>query len=290
MCPMKRILIIGEHSYIGTSFQRWMAQYYDKYEIDVISSRNHAWEEMDFGGYDTILHLAGIAHVDAKSNMEELYYQINRDLTIACCQKAKKEKAGQFIFLSSIIVYGESKSLEPIVITKDTKPVPNGFYGNSKLEAEQGILPMEDDKFHVAVVRPPMVYGKNSKGNYPKLSKLAKKVPIFPAFENQRSMIHIDHLCECLRWIIDSKSGGIFCPQNKEYVSTVHLVKTIAQYEGKKVWTTRCFNPMIRILARKIGFLNKVFGSLCYDKAMSDCFDWSYCVSDFEETIEKTER
>ena len=287
---MQKILIIGEHSYIGGSFVEWMKQWSDLYKIDVVSSRENKWKEVYFGDYDSILHVAGIAHVDAKADMEELYYKVNRDLTIACCKKAKEDGAKQFIFLSSLIVYGESKSFEPVVITKDTKPVPNGFYGRSKLEAEEGIFSLEAEDFKVAAIRPPMVYGKHSKGNYSKLAKLAAICPIFPDIKNERSMIHIEQLCECIRLVIEKQANGIFMPQNKEYVSTTQLVQEIAKVKGKKVYTTKLFNPLIRVMAKKISFINKVFGTLVYAKECSDCFDWNYCIYSFEETIERTEK
>ncbi|MDE7422297.1 MAG: NAD-dependent epimerase/dehydratase family protein [Lachnospiraceae bacterium] len=286
---MKYILIIGEHSYIGNSYQKWLEQYPENYQIDVVSSRNKAWKQIDFGKYDSVLHTAGIAHVEAKSDMEQLYYKVNRDLTIACCQKAKADGARQFTFLSSIIVYGESKSLDPVIITKDTKPVPNGFYGQSKLEAEEGILPLENENFKVAVIRPPMVYGKGSKGNYPKLAKLACTIPFFPGLENKRSMVHIDNLCECLRLIMDKGEGGIFYPQNKEYVETRELVMQIARVHGKRMYLLNIFNPFICILAKKIKLINKVFGTCVYDKTMSDCFEGNYQVLNFKESIQKTE-
>lgn len=287
---MKKILIIGKNSYIGNSFQEWMRQHQTEYAIDKISSRNDEWKQLDFGKYDAILHVAGIAHVDAKADMEQQYYAVNRDLTISCCKKAKEDGAGQFIFLSSIIVYGESKSLEPVVITPDTKPEPNGFYGGSKLEAEEGILPLAEEGFTVSVIRPPMVYGKGSKGNYPKLAKLAGITPVFPNIDNQRSMIHIDNLCECIRLVINEKMGGIFCPQNREYVSTTELVKEISSQKGKKMYLIGIFNPLLRLMAKKITFINKVFGSFVYAKECSDCFGWDYCVWDFKETIKMTEQ
>ena len=287
---MKKILVIGKHSYIGKSFQKWMQQQDTEYETDSVSSRNNEWKKLDFGKYDAILHVAGIAHVDAKADMEQQYYAVNRDLTIACCKKAKEDGARQFIFLSSIIVYGESKSLEPVIITPNTRPEPNGFYGRSKLEAEEGILPMAEEGFMISVIRPPMVYGKDSKGNYPKLAKLAGISPIFPNIKNERSMIHIDNLCECIRLVIKNQKGGIFCPQNREYVSTTELVKEIANQKGKKIHLLCIFNPILRILAKKINVINKVFGSFVYAKECSGCFGWDYCVLDFKETIEKTER
>lgn len=287
---MKKILIVGSNSYIGCSFEKWMKNQKSSWEIQFVSSRNYAWKQLDFGQYHCVLHVAGIAHVDPSADMEQEYYKINRDLAVDCCQKAQREGAGQFVFLSSIIVYGESKSLTPKIITRDTYPDPNGFYGKSKWEAEQGIMQLANANFKVAIVRPPMVYGKGSKGNYPKLAKLAKIVPVFPDLENQRSMIHIDHLCECLRLIIQQNAEGVFCPQNREYVNTAELVKTIADTKGKAVWTTKLANPFIRLLSRRIPKLNKLFGTLIYDLDSWSCFNNAYQVWSFRETIEKTEQ
>lgn len=286
---MKKVLIIGKNSYIGLSFQQWIRETEPEWIVDCISSRDNVWQSANYGEYDTILHVAGIAHVDASKDMEDMYYKINRDLTVDSCRKAKKEGCKQFVFLSSLIVYGESHSLEPVRITKDTVPHPNGFYGQSKLEAETGIFEQETEDFFVSVIRPPMVYGKGSKGNYPKLAKLATSFPIFPEFPNQRSMIHIDNLCECIRLIIAEEARGVFCPQNKEYVSTTELVCEIARNSGKKIHTTKWFNLLIRLASKKVNMLNKVFGSLVYEKEMSDCFRWSYCVHDFKESIKRTQ-
>ncbi|MEG2209693.1 MAG: NAD-dependent epimerase/dehydratase family protein, partial [Eubacterium sp.] len=167
---MKRILITGKDSYIGTAFENWVKQWPEEYDITIIDTMAD-WKKSSFKTYDTVFHVAGIAHVDAKADMEDLYYQVNRDLTIAVATKAKNEGVKQFIFMSSIIVYGDSGKLgETRIITKDTIPTPSNFYGNSKLQAENGILPLQDIAFNVVILRPPMIYGKGSKGNYPKLA------------------------------------------------------------------------------------------------------------------------
>lgn len=287
---MKKILVIGKNSYIGLAFKKWVEEREKDWSVTCISSRNNEWKNEDFGRYDSVLHVAGIAHVDAKADMEQMYYKVNRDLTIACCEKAKKDGCKQFVFLSSIIVYGESKSLKPTVITESTKPCPNGFYGQSKLEAEQGIFPMQEDGFSVAAVRPPMVYGKNSKGNYPRLAKFAANIPFFPDMKNERSMIHIDNLTECIRLIIEHQESGVFCPQNKEYVCTAELVKEIAHVKGKKVHLTKLGNPFFKLLGNQITIVSKLFGSLTYDKTLSSHFGWEYCVCDFKESIKRTEQ
>jgi len=286
---MKRILITGANSYIGTSFEKWVAQWPEEYHVDIVGTRNGEWKELDFSTYDVVFHVAGIAHQDAKADQEELYYRVNRDLTIEVAQKAKDEGVKQFIFMSSMIVYGASSKIgETKVITRDTIPQPINFYGNSKLQAEEGILPLQSDKFNVAVIRPPMIYGKDSKGNYPLLAKFAKITPVFPDIENKRSMLHIDNLAEFIRLMIVSDEKGIFFPQNREYVKTSDMVKTIAEVNGKNIKLVKIFNPIIFLVSKKIGLINKVFGDLNYEMSLSD-LKYDYRPNDLKQSIISTE-
>lgn len=284
---MKKILITGKNSYVGNSLEKWLGNNPDNYLIDSISLRNDSWKEKDFSKYDVVFHVAGIAHVSSDPKMEEMYYKVNRDLTIETAEKAKAEGVKQFIFMSSIIVYGDGSS-KTRVINKNTVPTPTNFYGNSKLQAEEGIKTLESDNFKVVILRPPMIYGKDSKGNYPKLAKVAQKLPFFPDIENERSMLHIDNLCEFIKVMIDQEETGMFFPQNVEYVKTSELVKTIAQVHGKKIWMVRLFNPTVKLLFG-IGVVNKVFGNLVYEKSMSDYYKVNYRIRSFRESIELTE-
>jgi len=257
---MKKILITGANSYIGTSFEKWLAKEPEKYAVDTVDMIGDSWKQKDFSGYDVVFHVAGIAHVKETKKNKELYYKVNRDLSYETARKAKKEGVKQFIFLSTMSVYGVEKG----IIDENTPLKPKTNYGKSKLEAEKLIIPLSNDKFKVAILRPPMIYGKGCKGNYPRLAKLALKTPIFPNIDNKRSMLYIDNLCEFVKFIIDDCSSGIFFPQNEEYVCTSKMVKLIAEAHGKKIRMTKLFNPLIRLL--KIGIVNKVFGDLVYDK------------------------
>jgi UDP-glucose 4-epimerase len=282
---MKKILITARNSYIGNAFAAWTA---DKFITEFITCRTDEWREMNLSKYDVILHVAGIAHVSTDPNMESQYYKVNRDLTVELATKAKNEGVKQFIFLSSIIVYGESSRSERI-IDKNTIPEPSNFYGNSKLQAEEGIVPLESDNFNVVIIRPPMIYGKGSKGNYPKLARAAQKLPVFPDIDNQRSMLHIDNLCEFIRLTIDNEESGIFFPQNSEYVKTSEMVTSIAEVHGKKVRLTKIFNPILRVLGTKVGVINKVFGNLVYEQSISE-YKENYRVRNLKESIMLTEK
>jgi UDP-glucose 4-epimerase len=287
---LKKILITGANSYIGTSFEKWVAQWPDKYSVDTVDMIDGTWKEKDFSGYDVVFHVAGIAHVSADPKMEDLYYKVNRDLAIETAKKAKYDGVKQFIFMSSIIVYGDSGHInKKRVITRDTIPNPTNFYGNSKLQAEEGIKPLESNEFKVVILRPPMIYGKGSKGNYPKLAKMARKLPVFPDIDNERSMLHIDNLCEFIRLMIDNEERGLFFPQNKEYVKTSEMVRLIAEAHGKKIKLTRVFNPLLKILGNFTGVINKAFGNLVYEQSLSEYAE-SYRIRDLRESIVITEK
>src|SRR5690625_480839 len=285
---MKRILITGVNSYVGNSLADWLGKEPENYSIDKISMRDGTWKEKDLSIYDVVVHVAGIAHVSTDPKMEEKYYKVNRDLTIEVAKKSKNEGVKQFIFLSSIIVYGENIA-NGGVINKDTIPEPSNFYGNSKLEAEKGIEHLNDINFHIATIRPPMIYGKGSKGNYPKLAKAAKKLPIFPNINNQRSMIHIDNLSEFIRLLINNQERGLFFPQNKEYVKTSEMVRIISEVHGKKIRLIKLFNPLLHSMKNRTGIVNKVFGNLVYDRELSE-YKVDYCTKNLYESIVATER
>lgn len=289
----KKILITGAGSYIGTSFEEYLTKHYpDDFTVDTVDMMDGSWWEKDFSGYDTIFHVAGIAHADTEKVSEKTkqkYYAVNTDLAIETAKKAKAEGVLQFIYMSSIIVYGESAKVgESKVITKDTIPNPGNFYGDSKLKAEEGLNPLSDDAFKVVILRPPMIYGKGSKGNYPKLAEMAKKLPAFPYIKNQRSMLYIENLCEFVKQRIDVRDAGTFFPQNKEYVNTSNLVKLIAKAHGKDIKIVPGVALAIKMAGQFTELANKAFGSLTYDKSMSGEMD-AYNVASLGQSVARTE-
>jgi UDP-glucose 4-epimerase len=287
---MKNILISGVNSIVGNSFEKWCAQFPGTYNIQKMSMRNIQLENANFSQYDVIFYVSGIAHISANSKMEESYFKINRDLTISVAKKAKFDGVKQFIFMSSIIVYGNSSRIkEDMEITSNTIPQPTNYYGKSKLEAEMGILELEDENFKVVIIRSPMIYGKNSKGNYAKLSKFVKFFRVFPNIKNIRSMIHIDNLCEFVRLMIDNSERGIFYPQNEKYVCTSEMVKEIGHVYNKNIYLTNVFNLPLYLIGHKIGFINRVFGNIVYEHEMSQ-YKEDYQINNFRQSIIKSEK
>ena len=280
---MKRILITGAGSYVGESVRKYMMTHGD-YRIDAVDTMGDNWKKADFSLYDVVYHVAGIAHVNADPKMEPLYYKVNRDLTIEVAKHAKAAGVKQFIFMSSQIVFHESQSLKGEVLTADTKENPNGFYGDSKLQAELGIKALSDYNFKVCILRPCVIYGPNSKGNFPRLAKLAVKTPVFPEWHNKRSMLYIDNLAEFVRQCVDRELEGTFYPQNREQADTVEIVRFFATAAGHKIWITRLLNPFVWLGSFVLQPINKMFATYYYAPEMSK-YDFEYQLVGFEDSL-----
>ena len=283
---MIKVLITGAGSYVGESVRRYILSTSSDFEIDAVDTMNDAWKEAEFSKYDVVYHVAGIAHVNADPKMEPLYYKVNRDLTIEVAKHAKAAGVKQFIFMSSQIVFHESQSLKTEVLTSETKENPNGFYGDSKLQAELGIKPLEDENFKVCILRPCMIYGPNAKGNFPRLAKLATKVPLFPEWHNKRSMLYIDNLAEFVKQAVIRELSGTFYPQNRELADTVEIIRFFAKAAGHKVWITRLLNPFVWLGSFVLQPINKMFATYYYAPEMSK-MDFDYQLVSFEESLKR---
>lgn len=286
---MKKILITGSGSYVGESVRRYIvAKMPGEYQIDAVDTMGDNWKKADYSQYDVVFHVAGIAHVNADPKMEPLYYQVNRDLTIEVARHAQNAGVKQFIFMSSQIVFHESQSLKTEVLTAETKPNPNGFYGDSKLQAELGLKALRADggQMKMCILRPCMIYGPNAKGNFPRLAKLACKTPIFPAWHNKRSMLYIDNLAEFVLQAMERELEGTFYPQNRELADTVEIIRFFAKEAGHKVWITKLFNPFVWLGSFVLQPINKMFATYYYDPEMSR-MEFDYQLVSFEESLKR---
>lgn len=300
----KNILITGAGSYIGEYFKSYAEEKYkDNFTITTLDMLDPDWNKKDFSDIDVIYHVAGIAHADVghvSDEVKQKYYDVNTNLTLEVAKKAKEEGVKEFVFMSSMIVYGDSAPFgKEKCVTKDTKMDPANFYGDSKYQADVKVRELADEHFKVAVLRPPMIYGAGSKGNYPLLAKMAKRLPIFPNAANKRSMLYIENLCEflCQLFLVSedefSVKGNVFMPQNAEYTCTSTMVEHIAAVRGHKLLVSKVFDVFV-LLASKIpgkisGLVNKAFGNSIYDMELSEYPGLDYQKVSLSESIIRTE-
>lgn len=278
---MKKILILGANSYIGTSFRKYLTtEYPEQYIVDTVSLRGDAWKSMDWADYDSVINVTGKAHADITTLSDaekQEYYTVNCELACEAAQKAITDRVKQYVYFSSIIVYGDSSnSRKPVRITADTQPDPSNFYGDSKWQAEHRLTQLFDaviDDTKLAIIRPPMIYGSGSKGNFQMLKKLAENLPVFPTYQNERSMLYIENLSEFLRLLVEDCREGVFLPQNPEYVSTADMVFEISDIERKKMAHWAWLNPFVKLaffFPGKMGKMaKKAFGSMTIDMELS---------------------
>ncbi|MGJ4848619.1 NAD-dependent epimerase/dehydratase family protein [Bacillota bacterium Meth-B3] len=282
---MKHVLIAGAGSYIGAQFERHLAGFPGAYRVSTLDVKGDAWREADFSGVDAVVLVAGIAHQKETAANAPLYYSVNRDLAVDVARKAQAEGVKQLVFLSTIAVYGLTRG----AIGPDAKPQPRSHYGKSKLAAEALLTSLAGDGFRVAVLRPPMVYGPHCRGNYPRLAALAQRLPLFPACGNRRSALYVGHLAEAIRLIVDSGEGGLFLPQDGEYVDTGEMMRLVARAHGRGLKLIPGLRALTRLLGRLPGAFGKVFGDLTIDRALSERPE-GYRRLTLKQAIEETER
>ena len=279
---MKKILVTGANSYIGDSFKQYMLQFEDAYQVDTVDMIGDGWREKELSGYDAIFHVAGIVHQKETDENRDLYYKVNRDLVTEVAGKAKAAGVSQFVFMSTMSVYGVDSG----VITPDTKPAPVSHYGKSKLEAEAALTAMQDENFTVTILRPPMVYGKNCPGNFQMLMSLVKKSPVFPAVKNYRSMVFIDNLSAFVHLVIEKKCAGVFFPQNRELANTTEIAQVMAKVLERRVFFSRLAGLGIKMLIPVFGKARKAFSTLIYQNC--EQFDYCYCKENLEASVRKS--
>lgn len=288
---MKKILITGAGSYVGENVRKYIMQTAgDQFVIDAVDTFGDNWKKADFSQYDVVYHVAGIAEVNGKKGMEQLYYKVNTDLTIEIAKHAQANGVKQFIFMSSMIVYKETQSLKGNIITPESMPAPNGVYGDSKLKAEEGLKDVAkgEGRMKVCILRPPMIYGPNSKSNLVRLGKLGTKVPFFPNWRNKRSMLYIDNLGEFVKQAVLRELEGTFYPQNRELSATVDIIRFFAKKHHHHIWITKLLNPFVWLGSFVLQPINKMFADSYYVPEMSE-YGFEYQIVSFEESLKKIE-
>lgn len=273
------ILIFGAGSYIGEHYRESLEKHGHRVVmVDAITVKPN---EIDFSSIDTVINVAGIAHVKITPDMEDLFYRVNTNLAIDLCKEAKERGVKHYIYMSSMNVYGDTTKC---IISRDQEN-PQSFYGRSKFLADEGIHALSSDSFIVASVRPPVVYGKGCKGNFVLLTKLAKYLFVFPYYENHKSMIYIDNLCAFMCELVENQDGGYFHPQNSQHTSIVEVIKEVRKAMGKKTMVLPGFGWAIKLLMKFSHKAERAFADDYYSLEFSRYRENTYCQVDFNESI-----
>ncbi len=282
-----RVLITGKNSYIGNSVKAWLNEKEPTIIVDEVSLRNIDLKTISFKDYDVIFHVAGIAHISSNKKLIPEYYRVNRDLAIEVAHKAKKENVKQFIFTSSIAIYGDDRPIGEYKPVDINKPNPKNAYSKSKLDADLEIQKLNSSNFNVSILRIPMVYGKNSKGNFLKLVNISIKIPFFPKVKNFRSVLHIKNLSELIRWIILYKCSGIFYPQDNSFFDTTKFLLKNRTLRGKTTILLPFVILPLKLMVLFIKSINKIYGNKFYDQALSKVKNINYQIYSIDDVLKE---
>lgn len=196
------------------------------------------WSDALFN-QSVVIHCAARAHIMKDEVADPLteYRKVNVDGTLNLARQAAEAGVRRFIFLSSIKVNGESTNIDQLFTPAD-KPAPEDPYGQSKLEAEQGLLALaEETGMEVVIIRPPLVYGPGVKGNFASLIKLAQKNLPLPlgAVDNRRSLVALDNLVDLIITCIDHPAAAnqTFLVSDDHDLSTAQLLRELTLAAGK---------------------------------------------------------
>jgi UDP-glucose 4-epimerase len=229
---MAKVLITGSNSFVGNNFRK----YSKCRDVEEISLLDNKPEEINFDKYDVVLHVAAIVHQSDKISDDE-YFRVNRDLCLRVAEASKKAGVKQFVFLSTLKVYGEFVKPNELR-NENSECFPDDAYGKSKYAAETGLKKIEDSDFTVSIVRTPLVYGEGVKANMLNLVKLVETLPVLPfdKIANRRNFSFAENLVGFIDRIIEMEASGVFIAMDELSVSTTSLIKYISNSLGKKTY------------------------------------------------------
>ncbi len=279
-----KVLITGENGYISSQLYNYLKFKNNNFQLTKKGVRSNI-EAIDFTGIDTVVHLAGLVH-KKRSYSEKEYMQVNCELTKKLALSAKKQGVKQFIFFSSMAVYGFQEG----EITSSTATGPKTFYGKSKLLAEKELQCIASEDFKVAIVRPPMVYGPDCPGNYKLLSRFSRISPIFPSIRNKRSMIFIGNLSIFIAEIITNRDSGVFHIQDSNFINTTCMVKEIASVNNKNIVLSKMLGVFLSKIFKNNKLFLKIFGDLFYSTDLTTYNKNTYQKYAFNNSIKLSEK
>lgn len=259
-----KILLTGSSGFVGNYF---INKYKGKYDIKRFSFLHDDIASLSLEDFDAVFHLSALVHQMSGASVEE-YEKVNVTQTLELAKKAKEVGVKQFVFMSTVKVYGEETDLP---YSENSECYPQDEYGKSKLKAENELKKLESDDFKVSIIRTPIVYGYGVKANIKNLINLVKKMPVLPfgKINNKRSMVYIGNLSHLVDVIIEKKASGVFLASDDSPLSTSKLIELIAKHLDKKVYLIKV--PFFAILLKllKPSFHKRLYESLEVDGSMT---------------------
>jgi nucleoside-diphosphate-sugar epimerase len=228
-----KLLITGSTGFVGSNFINYLDNQVFSYKVlkkDFLKNNNYKIDD----DINSIVHLAGKAH-DIKNFKSDQYDVVNFEYTKNLYENFLESNATVFVFVSSVKAVCDRISS---TLYETHHPNPFTQYGLSKLKAEKYLLNNLKKNKRVFILRPCMIYGPGSKGNFDLLINFVKKGFPWPLgkFNNKRSFCNVDNLCFVIvNLILNVKiKTGIYNVADSNPLSTNELISIISSSYNKK--------------------------------------------------------
>lgn len=240
-------------------------------QIDGRTDWTHA-----LGGVDVVIHLAARVHVMKEVAADPLaeFRKVNVQGTEHLARQAASAGVKRLVYVSSIKVNGE-ETTGRLSYTEQDEPMPQDSYGVSKWEAEQVLYRVAAETgLEIVVVRPPLVYGPNVKGNFAQMLKaLRYGVPLpLASVHNQRSLVYVGNLVDALIVCAGhpEAAGQTYLVSDGEDVSTPCLLRQLGAAIGHPARLLRCPAALLKLAGGLVGRpdqMDRLLGSLQVDSS-----------------------
>lgn len=254
-------------------------------DLSQLNPESNVFEHLNV---DVVIHAAGRAHIMKEHAADPLaeFRKVNIHATVELAKQAAHAGVKRFIYLSSIKVNGESTDKRAAFSELDD-PQPEDAYGQSKYEAEKALFDLKTAApIEIVIIRPPLIYGPNVKGNFASMIRLVKKgLPLpFGSVHNQRSMIAIDNLINFISLVMTHPAANqVFLVADGEDISTTALLKKIAFAYQRPSRLMPIPTPWLKFVATLIGkkqMTDRLFGNLQIDISKArDQLGWQPVIS-----------
>lgn len=189
-----------------------------------------------FLGCDCVVHALGRAHIFKRGepaiDLSE-FRRINVDMALTAARATADAGVPQFLFISSVAVFGMQSSHMPVSDPAAVRPTTP--YGISKAEAEDALEDFGSrNGLAVLTLRPPIIYGPGAPGNFGSLVSAIRKgipLPFSRVTGNRRTFLARDNLSDAVLRAVQKRRfiTGRFIVSDSESVSTRATIEAIAK-------------------------------------------------------------
>ena len=188
-------------------------------------------------GVATVVHVAAHAHVmNERSTDAAEFRRVNALGTRRLAEAAASGGVGRLVFVSTTKVMGEASKGAPF--READPPAPEDAYAVSKWEAEQGLAEVAAQTgLETVVLRPPLVYGPEVRGNFLTLLTACRWALPLPlaSLSNRRSIIYVGNLVSAVVACATrpEAAGEIYFVRDGEDLSTPDIFRRVAAALGR---------------------------------------------------------